>query len=113
LKTSSKPSGATAGRARTARLYGGKWLRITTRTPRRETVKWYLIQTLKPHPAFGKWAVELHVVGSETAEKYSICEDAYGLVCSCPDATFRHQNSGKSCRHVSALVATGFIRRKT
>jgi predicted nucleic acid-binding Zn finger protein len=108
-KTSSKPSGATAARARTARLYGRnrEWLKITTG----RKVQWYRVALMEPEESFGKWAVRLFVVGSATSEKYDIVGTPHGLECSCPSFNWKHRNTEDGCKHVEALKVTEYLRK--
>jgi hypothetical protein len=68
----------------------------------------YRLEELESHPLIGLPAFRLtKLKGGEPSDYYEVILTQWGPECNCADATFRHQNDGTYCKHISALMAAG------
>lgn len=71
----------------------------------------YLIEPLDPDPAIGHPALRLLKIGSGSEfAVYDLIRTRHGWTCSCGDFTFRHQNDGKLCKHLGAVLAVRLLK---
>lgn len=68
------------------------------------------VQELSSHPEVGEPAYRLTPDGMSSEASYDVIATVFGLECSCPDWNYRHRNDGKGCKHIDAMLATGFFR---
>jgi hypothetical protein len=44
-----------------------------------------------------------------TGKAYDVAEGEHGPTCDCPDAVYRHDGTGTSCKHLRAMSALNLI----
>lgn len=69
----------------------------------------YLIQHLNPDPSIGATAIRLLKVVGDDFDSRDLIRRVWGWECSCAHGTYKHQKTGRPCRHLAALLELGVI----